>query len=153
MSTTGRAYRFRVIAAIGDLDGCIGLGEANREQMRDAILSAIDACKRSLIMIKMGQTRSIPHPFTHKLHHTEIFAYPVGSGVGLNCPNIIRDLCTVAGIKDLKVRVVGSRNPMNTIKAFFEGLRTQMNVETSALIRGVHASELRTRIERGRIKL
>lgn len=65
------------------------------------------------------------------------------AGFGLRCHHIIFELCRAAGIHDLSARVGRSRNPMNTVKAFFEAINSQRLPEDIARARGRKMVDLR----------
>lgn len=146
MSKTGRMYRYRVVAALGDGCGCVGIEQANRIAVRDALSAAFSKCAGSMITVHLEGSRTVPFGFKHKVHKSEVLVYPLPPGGGLHCPNVIAELCHVMGIKDLKVRVNGSGNPLNVVKAFFEGLKSQLDIENIALIRGVPINTLKSHL-------
>ena len=44
----------------------------------------------------------------------------------------IMHICRLAGIKDLRAKVIGSRNPINTVKATFIGLSSILSPQEIA---------------------
>ena len=58
------------------------------------------------------------------------------TGFGVRCSQHIFEMCKLAGIQDLAVRVTRSRNPMNVIKTFMMALQKQRLPETIARGRG-----------------
>ena len=52
-------------------------------------------------------------------------------------------MCKCAGISDLAARVTRARNPMNTVKAAFEALRSQRDPEQVARARGKKMVDVR----------
>lgn len=64
-------------------------------------------------------------------------------GFGIRCSPLIFDLCRLAGIKDLNVRVTRSRNPMNVIKTFMMALQQQRLPEQISRARGKKLVDVR----------
>lgn len=52
-------------------------------------------------------------------------------------------MCRAAGIHDLAARVTRARNPMNTIKAAFQALRSQKHPDDIARARGKKLVDVR----------
>ena len=64
-------------------------------------------------------------------------------GFGVRCQEKIYEMCKCAGIADLSARVTRSRNPMNTIKAAFQALRSQRDPASVARGRGLKMVDVR----------
>ena len=47
-------------------------------------------------------------------------------GHGLRCHRSVSAVCQLAGIKDMRAKVTGSNNPLNTVRATFKGLTSQV---------------------------
>lgn len=60
-------------------------------------------------------------------------------------------MCRAAGLHDLAARVGRSRNPMNTVKAAYEALRSQRNPEEIARARGKKLVDVRKVYYAGRV--
>lgn len=58
----------------------------------------------------------------------------IGHGVVAN--NYIHEICRCIGITDLTAKIIGSRNPMNVIKATFEAFGSQKTPQDIAKMRG-----------------
>lgn len=142
MTKFGRTYRFLVLVVIGDGNGRFGIGQSNREQFRDAVTSGFVNCFKTFISLPLIDSRTIPYGFTYTVHKTKLHVFPSPPGTSLRCPKVVYDMCVAIGIKDLKVRVEGSNNPMNVAKAFYEGLRTQLDIDTISLLRGTPINTL-----------
>ncbi len=47
-------------------------------------------------------------------------------GTGLTCHRIVASICHLAGIKDIRAKIIGSTNPMNIVRAALKGLTSQV---------------------------
>ena len=55
----------------------------------------------------------------------------------------VRDVVELAGIKDITTKLYGSNNPINCVKATFEGLKALRSAEQIAALRGKKVEEIR----------
>lgn len=69
---------------------------------------------------------TVYHDFFSQFGKTKLFVSKKPEGFGLKCHRAIVCACQVMGIKDLRVKVEGSINYQNIIKAFLLGLLKQV---------------------------
>ena len=81
-----------------------------------------------LLYVDRYEDRTLFHNFYEEFYHTKIYAEKVPAGYGLKCHRIIKKICELVGIKDIYVKVEGSRNSKNVTKAFLSGLLNQVNM-------------------------
>jgi small subunit ribosomal protein S5 len=72
--------------------------------------------------------------------HT-LMIFDIGFGIRTN-PKV-HEICRCAGIDDLSAKVMGSRNPINVVKATFEALQLQRTPEQLARARGLRVHDVR----------
>ena len=53
------------------------------------------------------------------------------AGTGLSCHRIVASICHLAGIKDVRAKIVGSTNSMNVVRAAMQGLTSQVETVTT----------------------
>ena len=63
--------------------------------------------------------------------------FPAPSNSGLRANSVIRQICEVAGIKDLRAKVIGSHHPLNTVKAAFKALAAVRDLQELGRAQGV----------------
>ena len=66
-----------------------------------------------------------------KVHHYSLYTqyiYPLLTGTGLTCHRIVASICHLAGIKDVRAKIVGSTNPMNIVRATMMALTSQVSL-------------------------
>ena len=84
------------------------------------------------------QDHTIWHETTAKHCKTKVVLLPAESGTGLVCNSIVRQVCTLAGIKNLRAKVIGSHHPHNTIHAVFKALSQVYTPQELSDLRGRH---------------
>ena len=89
----GRRFSFNVLAVAGDGRGSCGYGLGKANEIANAIRKALINAKKNFSHIPLR-----------------------GAG------GPVRALCETVGIKDILTKSLGSNNPVNVVKAAFEGL-------------------------------
>ena len=49
-------------------------------------------------------------------------------GSGLHCQRAISAICELAGLKNMRAKIIGSTNPLNIVRAVFKGLTSQVSI-------------------------
>jgi len=131
----GRIPSSRVVAAVGDRRGHVGLGVAKARQAPDAIRKAIDRARKNMIRVPLdGYT--IPHQVQCKVGGAIILLRPASRGTGLIAGGPVRALAELAGVRDVLSKSLGSSNTLNRAKAAFECLKQLMNPREVSQARG-----------------
>jgi len=120
----GKNLGFSALVVVGD--GCdqvgFALGKAN--EVAEAIRKGIKRAKKDVAKVKKKGT-TIPHQIIGEFGSVEILLKPAREGTGVIASSPVRAICECAGIKDILTKNIGnSTNPVNVVKATFEGLRS-----------------------------
>ncbi|MDO5014742.1 MAG: 30S ribosomal protein S5 [Clostridia bacterium] len=137
----GRIFKFAALVVVGDGNGIIGFGIGKSGEVPDAIRKGIENAKKNLIKISlMGST--IPHEIIGKYGAGEVLLKPAASGTGVIAGGAVRAVVELAGIKDIRTKALRSNNPINVVRATFEGLATLRGVSEVAKTRGKNVSDI-----------
>jgi small subunit ribosomal protein S5 len=137
----GRRFRFSALVVIGNKQGLVGFGTGKAQEVPDAIKKAIESAKTNMIEIPIvGST--IPHAITGEFGAGKVFLKPASEGTGIIAGGAVRQIFEIAGINDILSKSIGSRTPINMVRATFQGLKQLRTAETVAALRGVDVSEL-----------
>lgn len=118
----GRRMSFAVSMIIGDKKGVVGLGTGKGNDTALAIAKALKDAKKHAIKIKATKNNSIPHDVAAKYNASRVMLFP-NHGKGLVVGAALRDIVTLAGLKDISGKVVsGSKNKLNTARACMRAL-------------------------------
>ncbi|MDY6964352.1 MAG: 30S ribosomal protein S5 [Halobacteriota archaeon] len=133
MTDSGRRVKFRVVVAVGNEDGFVGVGQARDAQVGPAIKKAINDAKLNLINVKRGcgswecdceHGHSIPFEVTGKCGSVQVTLKPAPMGLGLACGETAKKVLELGGIKDIWAKSKGrTRTTLNFAKATFDALK------------------------------
>ncbi len=125
-SILGKKRRLSCVAVTGNKNGIIGLGAGKGALGAAALRLAKKHAAQRLIHIDRYEDRTIYHNFYKEFYYTKLYAQQMPAGYGLHCHRIIKVICELAGIKDIYVKIEGSKNPLNIAKCFIDGLTSQV---------------------------
>ena len=118
----GRHLRFNAVVVVGDMDGHVGIGMGKADAVPDAVRKgAADARKNIIEIARDGST--IPHDVLSKYIGSVVMLKPAQPGTGVIAGGAVRAVVELAGIQDIMTKVRRSTNPVNVVKATFNGLR------------------------------
>lgn len=138
----GRRFRFAALVVIGDKKGRVGYGTGKANEVPDAIKKAIENAKKNLFTVPIVGT-SIPHEMTGSFGAGEVFLRPASEGTGVIAGGAIRDVLELAGITDVLSKCIGSRTPINMVRATVDALENMKTLEQVAELRGKKPQEIR----------
>ncbi len=129
----GEVTKFAAVVAVGNEAGWFGVGRGKAVQMRSAIDKATNDAFLNLIPVKRGcgswecrcgQFHSVPFRISGKGGSVRVEIIPGPRGLGLVAGETVRNLLTLAGIKDAWTRTYGSTSTMSSIaNAVYDALK------------------------------
>lgn len=138
----GKTMRYDALMVVGDKNGKVGIGLAKALDVTQAIEKATLVAKKNMINVCVDGT-TIPHDVIGKFGTTKVIMMPSPEGKGIIAGGAVRDVVELAGIKDITTKLYGSNNPVNCVKATFEGLKALRTAEQIAALRGKTVDEIR----------
>ena len=138
----GKTLRYDALMVVGDKNGKVGIGLAKALDVTQAIEKATLVAKKNMINVCIDGT-TIPHDIIGKFGTTKVIMMPSKEGKGIIAGGAVRDVVELAGIKDITTKLYGSNNPVNCVKATFEGLKALRTAEQIAALRGKSVDEIR----------
>ena len=118
----GSLQRFSALVVVGNGDGVVGWAMGKAPEVGVAIDKAYSRAARSLFFFERFEGHTIFHETAAKFGKTSVKLAPLPSGSGLKANTTVAAVCRLAGIKDVRAKVLGSHNPNTTLRAVFEAL-------------------------------
>ncbi len=132
VTDSGRRMRFRVVMAVGNNNGYVGVGVAKGKEAGPTIRKAIERAKLNIKEIKRGcgswecgckDPHSVPFRVKGKAGSVTVELSPAPKGTGLVSGEIARKVLTLAGISDVWVHTEGhTRSSINFAHAVLDAL-------------------------------
>jgi small subunit ribosomal protein S5 len=120
----GKNLGFTALVVVGDGEKKLGFALGKANEVADAIKKGIKRARKAMVKVKKSTT-TIPHEVIGKFGSIRIMLKPASRGTGVIACAPIRAICECAGIKDILTKNLGkSTNPVNVVKATFEGLES-----------------------------
>ncbi len=119
----GKNLKFSALVVVGDGKSHAGFAVGKSLEVSDAIKKGIKIAKKNMFAVnKKGTT--IPHEVIGRFGATKVLLKPASSGTGVIASLPVRAICECAGVKDILTKVLTkSNNPINIVRAVFEGLK------------------------------
>jgi small subunit ribosomal protein S5 len=138
----GRVARFAALMVVGDGAGHVGVGLGKAAEVPEAIRKGIEDAKKNMITVSLKGT-TIPHEVLGVYGAGKVLLKPASEGTGLIAGGTARKVLEMAGIRNVRAKCLRSNNPVNVVKATFEGLKALRTAEEVAKTRGVDVADLK----------
>lgn len=137
----GRRFSFSALVVVGDKNGRVGYGYGKANDVAEAIRKGVDRAKKNLITIPV-KGGTVPHWIQGRYKSAEVLIKPAAPGTGVIAGGPVRAVMEVGGVHDVLTKSLGSQNPVNIVKAVFNGLENLMDANAIARNRGKKVKEL-----------
>jgi small subunit ribosomal protein S5 len=142
MHKSGRKVNFRVIVAVGNKNGYVGLGQGKAKEVGPAIRKAVDNAKFNIIKVRRGcgdwgcvcgREHTVPFKVEGKKGSVRVTLIPAPGGVGLAIGNVGKTILGLAGIDDVWSQTMGqTQTTINFAGAVFEALKELSKVKATS---------------------
>ena len=137
----GRVFGFTALTAVGDGNGRIGFGRGKAREVPLAIQKAMESARRNMISVSLdGHT--LQYPIKAKHGASKVYMQPASEGTGVIAGGAMRAILELAGVQNVLAKCYGSTNPVNVVRATFNGLRDMRSPEDIAVKRGKSVEEI-----------
>ena len=131
----GRRFSFSALMVVGDKHGSVGYGYGKANDISDAIHKSVERAKRNFITVPIRRN-TLPHLVQGKFKSASVLMRPAAPGTGIIAGGPVRAVMEAAGINDILSKSLGSQNPINIVKAVFEGFSRLLNLQEVTKERG-----------------
>jgi len=135
----GRRFSFSALVVVGNKEGKVGYGFGKARGVPGAVEKGVKFAKKAMVEVRLEGT-TIPHAITSTFEASTVVMKPAAPGTGIVAGAPVRAVLELAGVKDILTKNIGSSNPMNVVKAVFQGLESLRSREQVAALRGVSLS-------------
>ena len=137
----GRIFGFTALTVVGDGNGRVGFGRGKAREVPAAIQKALEAARRNMIQVDLAG-HTIQHPIKARHGASKVYMQPASEGTGVIAGGAMRAVLEVAGVQNVLAKCYGSTNPVNVVRATFEGLKNMAAPESVAAKRGKSVEEI-----------
>jgi small subunit ribosomal protein S5 len=117
----GTRLAFSALVVVGDGKGKVGYGLGKAGEVATGIKKALAAAKKQMIFIPRRGT-TITHEIVGQCGSAIVMLKPASEGTGVIASGAVRAVCDGAGISNILTKCHRSNNPINVVKATFDGL-------------------------------
>jgi small subunit ribosomal protein S5 len=137
----GRIFAFTALTVVGDGNGRVGFGRGKSREVPTAIQKAMEQAKRNMIDVQLdGSTLQYPVKAVHS--GSRIYMQPASEGTGIIAGGAMRAVLEMVGVKNVLAKCDGSTNPVNVVRATFNGLAQMKSPEQVAAKRGKSVEDI-----------
>ena len=104
-----------------------------------AVEKAVKNADRNMTDVPL-EGRTIPHQVVGRYGAAKVLLLPASPGTGIIAGETVRAVVDSLGVADILTKSRGSHNPLNLVKATFDGLKRLRTRETVSRLRGVELS-------------
>lgn len=137
----GRQMSFTALTVVGDGDGRVGFGYGKAREVPVAISKAMERARKGMIRIELNNG-TLFHPVKANHGAARVYMQPASEGTGVIAGGAMRAVLEVVGVKNVLAKAVGSRNPINLVRATINGLQAMVSPERIASKRGKSIDEV-----------
>ncbi len=137
----GRIFGFTALTVVGDGNGKIGFGYGKAREVPVAIQKAMEKARKNLVKIELNEG-TLQYPIDSHFGAAHVFMKPASEGTGIIAGGAMRAVFEVVGVKNVLAKCIGSRNPINMVRATIKGLTEMNSPEMIAAKRGKSVEEI-----------
>ena len=137
----GRQMSFTALTVVGDGDGKVGFGYGKAREVPVAIQKSMEGARKGMLNVDLNNG-TLWHPVKAGHGAARVFMQPASEGTGVIAGGAMRAVLEAVGVKNVLAKAVGSRNPINLVRATLKGLSDMQSPTRIAAKRGKKVEEL-----------
>ena len=134
--------RFAALVVVGDKNGHVGAGLGKAAEVPEAIRKAKEDAIKKLVKVDINENGSITYDYTGKFGSASVLLKSSPEGTGIIAGGPARNVCELAGIKNIRTKSLGSNNKQNVVLATLNALSQLKSPEEVAKLRGKSVEEI-----------
>ena len=137
----GRQFTFTALTVVGDGAGKVGFGYGKAREVPVAIQKSMEYARRQMISVELNNG-SVWYPIKASHGAARVYMQPASEGTGVIAGGAMRAVLEAVGVKNILAKAVGSRNPINLVRATLKGLKAMQSPGQIAAKRGKKVEEI-----------
>ena len=137
----GRQFGFTALTVVGDGAGKVGFVYGKAREVPLAIQKAMEAARKNITKVELDQG-TLYYPLTARHGASKVYMQPASEGTGVIAGGAMRAVFEVVGVENILAKSIGSRNPINVVRATIKGLQAIRSPEQIAAKRGKTVEEI-----------
>ena len=137
----GRIFSFTALTVVGDGAGRVGFGRGKAREVPAAIQKAMEAARRNMITVELDGT-TLQYAIKARHGASKVYMQPASEGTGVIAGGAMRAVFEMAGVHNVLAKCYGSTNPVNVVRATFNGLKAMNSPDEIAAKRGKTVEEI-----------
>ena len=137
----GRQFGFTALTVVGDGQGNVGFGYGKAREVPLAIQKAMEKARKQMATIPL-KDGTLYYPVVGRHGAAKVHMQPASEGTGIIAGGAMRAVFEVLGVRNVLAKCIGSRNPINVVRATLNGLASVQSPELIASKRGKNIEEL-----------
>ncbi len=137
----GRQFTFTALTVVGDGAGKIGFGYGKAREVPVAIQKSMDQARKTMISVDLNEG-TLWHPVKSGHGAARVYMQPASEGTGVIAGGAMRAVFEAVGVKNVLAKAIGSRNPINLVRATVKGLVVMQSPSRIAAKRGKNIEEI-----------
>jgi small subunit ribosomal protein S5 len=131
----GRQFTFTALTVVGDGAGKVGFGYGKAREVPVAIQKSMEHARRQMINVELN-SGTLWYPVKANHGAARVYMQPASEGTGVIAGGAMRAVLEAVGVKNILAKAVGSRNPINLVRATMKGLKAMNSPSQIAAKRG-----------------
>ena len=137
----GRQFTFTALTVVGDGNGKVGFGYGKAREVPVAIQKSMEYARKSFVNVDLNNG-TLWHAVKSGHGAARVFMQPASEGTGVIAGGAMRAVLEAVGVKNVLAKAVGSRNPINLVRATVKGLTQMQSPARIAAKRGKTVEEI-----------
>jgi small subunit ribosomal protein S5 len=137
----GRQFTFTALTVVGDGAGKVGFGYGKAREVPVAIQKSMEYARKSMNNVDLNNG-TLWHSVKAGHGAARVFMQPASEGTGVIAGGAMRAVLEAVGVKNVLAKAVGSRNPINLVRATMKGLTDMQSPTAIAAKRGKKVEDL-----------
>ena len=137
----GRQFTFTALTVVGDGAGKVGFGYGKAREVPVAIQKSMEYARKAMVAVDLNEG-TLWHPVKAGHGAARVFMQPASEGTGVIAGGAMRAVLEAVGVKNVLAKAVGSRNPINLVRATVKGLEAMQSPARIAAKRGKSIEEI-----------